>query len=96
MEQINEEWVYRLTEHHLKTWPPYFEEISAGNKTFDLRENDRGFREGDILIFEEWNPETKLYSGRQIKMRVGFMIQAEWGLSPSTCAMSLLKVEADE
>lgn len=89
-------WKRPPPEHHLKTWPRYFEEIATGNKTFDLREDDREFSEGDLLILEEWDPETELYSGRVIKMKVGFMIKGDWGLSDTTCAMSLLKAGADE
>lgn len=29
--------IIRKTEHTLKVWPPYFEEISKGIKAFDVR-----------------------------------------------------------
>ena len=32
--------------HDLKTWPEYFAEIANGNKTFELRKNDRDFESG--------------------------------------------------
>lgn len=76
--------------HRLKTWPALFEAIKTGRKTFDLRENDRNFREGDILNFREWEPRTELYTGREINKKIGFMIQGEWGLKTRSCAMSLL------
>lgn len=36
--------------HELKTDPAPFEAIVAGNKTFEIRRNDRGFAVGDILV----------------------------------------------
>jgi hypothetical protein len=35
--------------HDLKTWSCYFTEVLAGNKTFELRKNDRNYKIGDIL-----------------------------------------------
>jgi hypothetical protein len=76
--------------HELKTWPALFEAVQTGQKTFDLRKNDRNFQTGDILIFREWDPQIKVYSGRKLKKRIGFMIEGEWGLKAGHCAISLL------
>lgn len=38
-----------MTTHNLKTWSCYFTEVLAGNKTFELRKNDRDYKIGDIL-----------------------------------------------
>jgi ASCH domain. len=77
-------------EHHLKTWPQLFEAVASGVKTFDIRVNNRNFQTGDILVLEEWDPKTQLYSGRALCRRVGFLLQGEFGLAPNTCCMSLL------
>jgi len=50
--------------HELKTWPEYFEAIASGAKTFEIRENDRDFKVGDILVLEEYNDNSKKYTGR--------------------------------
>lgn len=76
--------------HHLKTWPEYYREIIEGSKTFELRVNDRGFEIGDILHLEEYDPQTKQYTGRSTWRRVGFMIQGQFGLADNVCCMSLL------
>lgn len=42
--------------HHLKTWPKYFKALLDGGKTFELRNNDRNFAVGDILVLKEFKP----------------------------------------
>jgi hypothetical protein len=60
--------------HELKTWPRFFEPLVAGKKTFELRENDRKFKEGDTLTLKEFIPDlgiddagkpTGTYSGSE-------------------------------
>ena len=50
-----------------KTWPELFKKILEGKKTADVRLADFDLKEGDILILEEYNPETKEYTGRTIE-----------------------------
>jgi ASC-1-like (ASCH) protein len=56
-----------------KIWPRYFEEIRLGKKKFELRLNDFLVNEGDTLLLEEWNPETKEYTGRSIEKKVSYV-----------------------
>ena len=35
--------------HQLKTWPQYWDAVQRGEKTFEVRKDDRGFQRGDIL-----------------------------------------------
>lgn len=44
--------------HHLKTHPRYWRDIADGLKHFEVRRDDRGFREGDILVLHEWAREA--------------------------------------
>ncbi len=53
-----------------KIWPEYFEEVASGKKTFELRLNDFEVKEGDTLVLEEWDPETKQYTGRKLEKQV--------------------------
>jgi len=48
--------------HFLKTWPPYFQAIASGSKTFELRRNDRGYAVGDILVLREFEPDVERYT----------------------------------
>lgn len=57
----------------LKTWPVFFKALVDGTKTFEVRNNDRGFLVGDILILKEWDPDTEKYTGRVEKRRVSYV-----------------------
>ena len=62
-----------MTEINKKILPEYFEAVYAGKKNFELRLNDFEVGEGDILILKEWDPNTKNYTGREIKKEVTYV-----------------------
>ncbi|MFG0317555.1 MAG: ASCH/PUA domain-containing protein [Planctomycetota bacterium JB042] len=64
--------------HDLKTWPEFFAAVEDLRKTFEVRRNDRDFREGDELLLREWDPETEAYSGRELLRRVSFVYDGAW------------------
>lgn len=49
--------------HYLKTCPQFYKEVKAGNKTFELRKNDRDYKVGDILVLQEYNPNNTCSAG---------------------------------
>lgn len=57
-------------EHALKTEPPWFQLIWDGEKTFELRYNDRNYQEGDALTLNEYDRGANFFFGRQIMARV--------------------------
>lgn len=38
--------------HELKTLPPFFEKVVSGEKTFEVRVNDRDYQAGDFLLLK--------------------------------------------
>ena len=58
--------------HELKTNPECFEDVISGKKTFEVRENDRDFKTGDLLALNEYNPEKKAYTGRSALVYVDY------------------------
>jgi len=44
-------------EHELKLHPKYFPRVQSGEKSFEIRKNDRDFQVGDRLILREYDPE---------------------------------------
>jgi Domain of unknown function (DUF3850) len=83
--------------HDLKTWPEFFHDLATGQKTFELRKNDRDYRVGDTLRLREWDPDTKTYSGRETTRRVTHMLEhrpgaecaADFGLKDGYAILSL-------
>jgi len=84
--------------HELKTWPEYFEAVSKGIKTFELRKHDRNFQVGDFLLLKEWQPtgfsdvspneKTDYYTGADISVQVTYILTGE--LVPAGyCVMSI-------
>jgi hypothetical protein len=50
--------------HQLKTLPQYFKAIWCGDKTFEIRLNDRNFEERDEVVLQEF--EGPDYTGREV------------------------------
>lgn len=79
--------------HHLKTLQPYFASVADGNKTFELRRNDRDFRIGDTLILEEIDAQGQK-TGATIERRVTHILhkltdKGEKAIGDGFCIMSL-------
>ena len=60
--------------HELKSWQEFFEAVLQGEKTFEVRYNDRGYRVGDMLRLREWNGKTGQYTGRELRMEVKYIM----------------------
>jgi len=78
-----------MTEHELKCWPVYFMAILKGLKSFEVRENDRGFEVGDVLHLREWDPVTKEYTGAGMGVSVKYILRDCPGLMPGYVVMGL-------
>lgn len=70
-----------MTIHDLKSWPEFYEAVSTGLKTFELRQNDRGYRVGDVLRLREWDPGPSFsrdggaFTGRECRRRVVYILE---------------------
>lgn len=54
---------------HKKCWPEWFDKFCSGERTFELRLADFNLRDGDILVFEEYDPKRKMYTGRKTSFK---------------------------
>ena len=83
--------------HRLKTWPEFFEAIKSGAKTFELREDDRGFAVGDELNLLEWEPHfagmnSGRYTDRELTVTVTYKLPGgRFGLDPHWCILGFAK-----
>lgn len=79
--------------HRLKTWPEHFRNLRDGFKTFEVRENDRDFREGGRSGSPGMGSEARsLYRGDAAAARrcisaghIGPLPQADSGHGSAAC-----------
>lgn len=77
--------------HEVKAHPDNFTLMLTEQKPFDVRRDDRLYERGDIIIFNEWDPNKNEYTGRSIK-RLVTCKQIWEGLSPGYCALGLVPI----
>ena len=75
--------------HELKTWPDPFQAAWIGDKTYEVRVNDRGFKTGDDIVLIEWDPRDNVYSGRNIIGTIRHITHGgNFGLPETLCVFS--------
>lgn len=81
--------------HLLKIWPQYFCRVEDGSKTFEVRNNDRGFQMGDTVELHEYDPDTVLesqrFSGRKLTFTIGYVLPYD----DDVVVFSLLPIKGD-
>lgn len=89
-------------EHILKTWPDYWDAISRGEKTFEVRRDDRGFQKGDTLKLVRmkkrpegnWVEDRDSYNNtpRVLTRKVTYILTGgQFGIEPGFVVMGLKK-----
>jgi hypothetical protein len=77
--------------HTLKTLPDYFRAVESGEKTFEIRKNDRDFKVGDILVLEEWTGAD--FTGRKISREVTYLLPGDqFGIADGYCIMGIRRL----
>ena len=69
-------------EHVLKTDHVVFQDVLDGNKTFEIRFNDRDYQVGDLVILKETeftgeqmkSGQPLVYTGREIQKRISYVL----------------------
>lgn len=79
--------------HKLKILPEYFNSIIFGNKRFEIRKNDRGFRVGGVLELREFDGED--YTGHYIRRNIIYIHHGDgnYGLEKGYCVLGLSEHE---
>ncbi len=76
-----------MATHLLKCWPEFFHAIDNGTKPFELREDDRKYACGDVLVLREWMPPVANstvpadYTGRILLRRVTYVLHSSPSLT---------------
>ena len=77
-----------MSQHTLKTWPGYFRAIKRGDLTGCVRNDDRRFAVGDLVLLREWSSVTEQYTGRELVRRVTYVLRDIEGLAPGYACLS--------
>jgi len=81
-----------MEQHELKTIQPYFDELVNGNKTFELRKNDRGFKIGDTLILREYLPKCNDYTLRSLNFVITHILENYQGIEKGYAILSIRRI----
>ncbi len=78
-----------MSVHILKITPKYYSDIIHGYKTFEIRNNDRDFKEGDELNLQEYDNGT--YTGKSVEVKVIGVMRNYPGVHPDYVVMYIRK-----
>lgn len=79
-----------MKKHDLKILTEFFDDVSLGNKTFEIRKNDRDFKKGDVLMLHEYNPKTGRYTGSRCDKYVRYIMHGgKFGIEDGYCIMGI-------
>lgn len=81
-----------MTVHELKTWPEYYWAVSNGEKTFEIRKNDRNFEVGDYLKLQEYDFCKQEYTGEYMFVRVTYLLGVQPFVADGYVCMAIKKL----
>lgn len=82
-----------MVKHELKIFPIFFEAVERGEKTFEVRRNDRGFQVGDLVILKEWDPKRDVFTGRKTRRKISYLFEGgSFGVDPEFVVFSIVKL----
>ena len=87
--------------HELKIKHEYLVEIALGNKTFELRKNDRDYRVGDLIRFIDIKQSNSdkhdcdIYIDEDTLYKITYILKdvPEYGLDKDYCILGIKKLE---
>lgn len=80
--------------HHIKLGASFFGEVERGEKTFELRKNDRDYKKGDILEMMEFKDGKN--TGRTVRVLVTYILTEFAGLEEGYCIMATRLVKGEQ
>ncbi len=80
--------------HALKTWPEFYKDIESGAKNFEIRKLDRPFKVGETLLLQEWDHQTKAYTGKETRRQITHIFYGgHFGVESGFVVMGLKEIE---
>lgn len=79
--------------HEVKLAAMYYDDVKTGKKTFELRKNDRNYKEGDKLHMLEFKDGR--HTGRTISADIVYLMEEYTGLTEGYCILGIRVTAAD-
>lgn len=77
--------------HRLKLNVAYADAVLSGEKSFEIRYNDRGYKKGDLVMFnvvEGENCESVMHPLNEKVYEITYLLEG-WGLKDGWCVFSI-------
>lgn len=76
--------------HELKLEKDFYDAVASGDKTFEIRENDRGYQKGDVLSLRAWDRAMCCYTEPYAPIRkVISYVLSGWGLKEGVVCLGM-------
>ena len=73
--------------HETKILFEYYAAICRGEKRFEIRNNDRDYQIGDIVVMRCWNPEkNEYYEKEHLVLLITYLLKDIDGIKKGYCA----------
>jgi len=79
-----------MATHEIKCDPIHFANVEKGVKSFEIRKDDRGYQEGDVLHIREFDRTLQAYSGRFVARVVTYILRDDQYLQPGYVCMAIV------
>lgn len=67
--------------HDVKSWPEQFKALCEG-RPFDVRNNDRRYAVGDVVVFNEFDDRKGTRTGRKLRKKITHTLEGVPGGIP--------------
>lgn len=80
--------------HNLKIKEDFAEAVFRGEKTFEVRENDRGYQKGDLIVFGAVDRD-----GEKLEHEINYLtyeityVLSGWGIQNGMVVLSIRRAE---
>lgn len=84
--------------HHIKLQENFAGAVLSGEKSFEIRRNDRGYQKGDLIQFEVVNSVGVFIESHELNSRTYkiMYVLSGWGLQEGFVAIAIKEVVKDE
>lgn len=79
-----------MNHHTIKILPEHYNNVKAGTKTFEIRNNDRAYQKGDTLTLTWYDGKPEYYCGSLIHPHLKFTVGDVYPIDATRVVFSLL------